>query len=389
MDKFHVSLLQQRWVRWVCYFGFWTFLGLTNVSQSYVIRQSKGIPFNLLDALILGLADWYLWAAFTPLVYFLARRFRFDQKTWAVSLGVHVVVNLLITVLIAAALTPVYQACALDPTEEVVPYEKLFRLLFAAEVISYFWVYWAILGVCYAVDYYRKFRERELKASQLETQLAQAQLLVLKMQLHPHFLFNTLHAVSALMHQNVQMADTMLARLGELLRSTLDNVGTQEVTLQQELDFIRPYLEIEQARLGPRLKVQMDVEPEALDAYVPNFILQPLVENAIRHGISPRPGPGCITIRAERRGGQLALEVRDNGPGLGPSPRPGVGLSNTRARLQHLYGDAHQFDLRNAPDGGAVAAMAVPFREMTLAEPDALEEGALPLLAREPVLAGR
>jgi two-component system LytT family sensor kinase len=184
---------------------------------------------------------------------------------------------------------------------------------------------------------------------------------VLKMQLHPHFLFNTLHAISALMHKDVELADRMIARLGELLRSTLEHVGTQEVALRDELEFIKPYLEIEQARLGPRLTVQLDIDPEAMDANVPNLILQPLVENAIRHGIAPRAGAGHIEIHARRENGRVRLQVCDNGRGLATNYTEGVGVGNTRARLRQLYGEEHQFVMCNRPDGGLEVTVALPF----------------------------
>jgi LytS/YehU family sensor histidine kinase len=183
------------------------------------------------------------------------------------------------------------------------------------------------------------------------------------MQLHPHFLFNTLNAVSALMHQDVELADRMIARLGDLLRTTLDNADKQEVPLQQEIDFIRPYLEIEQARLGTRLSIGIDIDPNTVDARVPNLILQPLVENAVRHGIAPRPGPGRIEISARRENGHLHIQVRDDGAGIKQIDRlkEGVGLSNTRARLEQLYGPAHRFELKNGH--GFTVSVTLPFRD--------------------------
>jgi LytS/YehU family sensor histidine kinase len=227
--------------------------------------------------------------------------------------------------------------------------------------------YCAILCISLALDYYRRYRERELRAYQLEARLAQAQLQVLKMQLHPHFLFNTLHAISTLMHRDVEAADRMIARLSDLLRISLETVGVQEVPLKQELELLEKYLEIEQTRFQERLGVKLEIEPETLDARVPNLILQPLVENAIRHGIIPRATPGLIEIHARRDNGTLQLEVRDNGRGLPAAEegtmKEGLGLSNTRARLKQLYGAEHRFSLCNNPAGGLVVSLTIPFSE--------------------------
>ena len=225
--------------------------------------------------------------------------------------------------------------------------------------------YWAILGVSLAVDYYRKYRERELRASQLETRLAEAQLQVLKMQLHLHFLFNTLHAISTLMHRDVEAAERMLTRLSDLLRHSFESVGVQEVSLKQELEFLDRYVEIEKVRFGDRLAVEISVDPELLDARVPNLILQPLVENAIRHGIASRAAGGRIEIEVRRDNGMLDLEIRDNGPGLpagddGSEGIGGIGLANTRARLKQLYGARHRFELSEAAGGGLAVNLTIP-----------------------------
>jgi LytS/YehU family sensor histidine kinase len=233
--------------------------------------------------------------------------------------------------------------------------------------------------VDHAWGYSLKYRERELHASQLAAQLAQAELQALRMQLHPHFLFNTLHTVSALMHKDVELADDMLSRLGDLLRRTLDTAQAQEVPLQQELEFIQTYLEIEQARLGSRLHVRFETEPETLDVLVPNLILQPLVENAVRHGIAPRLEGGRLVVRARRESDRLELEVEDDGPGLpadfADRPREGLGLANTRARLAALYGPAHQFELASVPPRGLRVVLRLPFREQA-------DEPAVAVIAR-------
>jgi LytS/YehU family sensor histidine kinase len=227
-------------------------------------------------------------------------------------------------------------------------------------------VYWIIVLTSHAAVYYQRYREGELRASQ-------AQLQALKMQLHPHFLFNALHAISALVHSDPDAADKMIARLGDFLRLTLDASATQEVPLRRELEFLNCYLEIERVRFNDRLTTSLEVDPRVLDCRVPNLILQPLVENAIRHGVSQRAAHGHVEVRAERRGDALRLEVRDNGAGLSNASacranKGGVGLSNTRARLQQLYGSAYRFELADDPRGGAIATLEIPLLDFD-AEP--------------------
>jgi LytS/YehU family sensor histidine kinase len=226
--------------------------------------------------------------------------------------------------------------------------------------------YAAIVGVAAAITYQRQAQDRALRASQLETRLAEAQLQALQRQLHPHFLFNTLNAISALMHRDVEAADQMLMRLSDLLRIALDQPGVQEVALKDELDFLAKYLEIEQARFGDRLSVHFDVDPITLDAQVPNLILQPLVENSVRHAIAMRVEPGIIEIRAGRAGDALVLDVGDNGPGFPQGLQPprgrGVGLANTRSRLEHLYGAGGRLEFTERPGGGLIVRVTVPFK---------------------------
>jgi len=189
---------------------------------------------------------------------------------------------------------------------------------------------------------------------------------VLRLQLHPHFLFNTLHTISALMHKDLRAADRMLALLGDLLRDSFEKVGAQEVSLKQELGFLERYLEIERTRFRDRLTIRLDIDPETLDAEIPNLVLQPLVENAIRHGIGKRQDAGHIDIVARRKSERLDVRIRDDGPGLAQAPevalRGGVGLANTADRLQQLYPNAHAFDLHNRPEGGLEVALEIPFK---------------------------
>ena len=217
----------------------------------------------------------------------------------------------------------------------------------------------------YASDFYNRYQENAMRASQLEAQLAQAQLDALKMQLHPHFLFNTLNSISALLHKDVETADKMIARLGDFLRMTLRNSGQQEITVAEELEFLKCYLEIERIRFHDRLTVEMDIQPAAETAQVPNLLLQPIVENAIRHGISASNKAGKLSISASCSQGILHIRVQDNGPGLrgnGAEYREGVGLQNTRSRLEQLYGKQQKLHLYNSSEGGLTVEIEMPYR---------------------------
>jgi LytS/YehU family sensor histidine kinase len=224
-------------------------------------------------------------------------------------------------------------------------------------------IYSVIMLSSHALNYYESFRKGELSAAQLRTQLAQSQLEALKMQLHPHFLFNTLHSISALLNKDVDAARTMITRLGDFLRLTLENSGTQEVPLQQEIEFLNGYLEIERVRFQDRLTTDVRIDPSVLDVRVPNLILQPIVENAMRHAIATTAN-GRIEIVATPRNGMLRIVVKDNGPGVsaasGAQLKHGVGLANTRARLERLYGSRHRFDLANEAAGGFVVTLEIP-----------------------------
>jgi two-component system LytT family sensor kinase len=379
---------QSRINRLGLFIGFWTLLGLINVGQSYFAHLSRGAPFDFSSALLLGVSDWYVWAALTPLIIWLGRRFRLDRRPLLLNLFVHVVMTLLCVMTVVVLAVPVYMVLY-PPTELPLVVQRTFwglvRGYLQGYLVFYSWVYWAILGVGYALEYHGRFRDRERDAAQLAAQLVQAQLQVLKMQLHPHFLFNTLNTISALVHQDVDVADRMIARLGELLRTTLQNAGTNEVSLRQELEFIEPYLEIEQARLGDRLAISMDVDPDTMDAYVPNLLLQPLVENAIRHGIAPTTAQARIEIRARRANGELRLAVSDNGIGMRDVPessRQGVGLANTRARLCQLYGHRQHLKLAETPGGGVTVDLVLPFHEAADGRTDA-KDGPAASAARE------
>lgn len=224
--------------------------------------------------------------------------------------------------------------------------------------------YVTVLAAGHAFEVYRRYRDRELAASRLETQLARANLHALEMQVQPHFLFNTLNAISELVHHDPHAAELMIAQLGDLLRMTTDGALRQEVPLSRELDFVGTYLEIERTRFQDRLTVRTRVDADVRDCLVPNLVLHPLVENAVRHGLSPRVAPGTLTITARRVDGFVRITVRDDGRGLPPPTlrRERVGLGNTRLRLRQAYGDAHRFELADAPGGGTVVLIEIPCR---------------------------
>lgn len=363
---------------WLLVFGMWSLIGLSFTLNYYLFADHYVAIFKqgptLKDMLIWELPYWFLWAAIAPLVFWTTRRFGIDREHWFRNSLLHVFACLFLSVahraiyLIIGWLLHVAAYRQLSSIPELYQSDILFNLP------TGFMSYGTILLVSQALDYHNRYQEEELKISRLKTELAEAQLRVtqaqlqaLKMQLHPHFLFNTLNSISALLDEDVEAADEMIARLGDFLRLTLENSGAQEVTLQEELEFLRCYLEIEQVRFQDRLTVRMEIEPQTLDARVPNLILQPIVENAIRHGIVAQIAPGRIEIRASQTNGMLQLQVKDNGPGLSSSQdsasrlRGGLGLSNTRARLEQLYGQSHRFDMSDAREGGLQVTLEIPF----------------------------
>jgi two-component system LytT family sensor kinase len=370
-----------RRLRWLFIIGFWTFFGALNGSQMYLGVRSEGMDISLSRVFAWQMLGWIPWVLLTPAVLWLGRRFPLERPKLARNLSVHAAA----CALVAAAHTALFVVASLllSPFESK---PRSFLEMFYGRLTSQFHIdlliYGAVLGTSYAVGYYARFREREVRATQLEARLAQAELQALKMQLHPHFLFNTLNGIVGLVrdHKN-SAAVEMIAGLSDLLRYTLDGAGRQEVTLREELEFLELYLGIQQKRFPDRLRVEMNVEAGTTEALVPNLILQPLVENAIRHGVSRRAAAGTVGVAATREGGMLRLRVYDDGPGLRHnaradangdeahegSPSTGIGLSNTRARLKQLYGDAQSFEVFERDAGGVEATLLFPFRRGTVA----------------------
>jgi sensor histidine kinase YesM len=359
-----VSWLQQNWIPWALFIGFWTIIGLSFASQFYLSSALFGYhTVTWGQAISVTLGDWYVWALLSlPIVWF-ARRFPLQRRNWGKLVVIHTAASLVVCILYVVIRAGVGQLQNPLLGMTTTFGGTIQKLLLKNSFLNLL-IYWIIVSVSLAFDYYRKFRDREVQAADLERRLAEAKLMALQMQLNPHFLFNALHTISALMHKDVEAADSMIARLSELLRLALENTDANLVPLRQELDFLRRYLEIEQTRFGDRLRVNMDFSAETLEAQVPNLVLQPLVENAIRHGVEPHRKRGLIELRAHRKGARLVIEVHDNGESVGDfdSLREGVGLSNTRARLEHLYGSAQRFELDRSDKTGLVARMSIPFQ---------------------------
>ncbi len=360
--------------------GFWVLLGaLTLLRRALDPRGPAGL--SPLDT-ALTFAEYVLWAVLTPVVFSLVRRYPLEREVWARRLVLHLALAFavaaaveLFRILVTQALLPDLgrPGMARRFARRLSPGRAITHLQFLDELV----IYVAVLAAGFARDYFLRFRERQAEASRLlaetgrlEAQLADARLSALRMQLNPHFLFNTLHAVSALVERDPAGVRRIVARLSTLLRRTLDETTPREVPLRDELDFLRDYLDIQRVRFQGSLEVVEDVAPDTLDALVPNLILQPLVENAVEHGVSRvEAGTGRLVLRARRAptpantgGDRLVLEVEDNGPGLtAAGDRDGVGLGNTRARLEALYGEAQALTLRPAPAGGTVATITLPF----------------------------
>jgi signal transduction histidine kinase len=349
----------------------WAVPGLITTSQTYFYAQAKDPTYPFSRALLLQLPAWEYWALATPLILALGRRWRFERGVWPRSLAVHVPAFLACTV---PHLVLVYSVSHAAGEKWFVDNSlgQLLPMMMGKYLITHLLTYGGILSFGSAVEYQRRYREGELAQSQLATRLAQAQLETLRAQLHPHFLFNTLNALSVLVRkQDTAGALRMLTGVSELLRMALNTTGRQFVPLHEDVDFLERYLDIEQTRFQDRLQVSRDIDPATLGALVPNLILQPLVENAIKHGLAARAGAGRVELRASRQGERLVLEVLDDGPGLAPGweSAPGcIGVANVRARLRQLYGDRQSFTLENRPEGGTRARMELPFRPASAVE---------------------
>jgi two-component system LytT family sensor kinase len=360
------SRQQKRWLWIGAYVAFWTVLAALASVEVFVMQQKWDKPVSWGIAARRAFEEVYSYGLMTVAILWFCGRIRFDlarRGRWFLAhMGFCAVFTLGAVTLIAW----LWSGQRSVQSGEVLQFRELFPKLAASCALSSFYKYWIVVLGHLGWQYYLRYRDRERQAAALSAELVNARLEALRMQLNPHFLFNTLNAVLALIHEDPAAADRMLVQLSHLLRRTLDSGSAYEVPLREELQFLRMYLEIEQIRFQDRLQITFDIDPDTEDLLVPQLILQPLVENALRHGILPRDQPGQIHLRARQNGDRLELSVRDNGIGL-PDPaetgtRKGVGLQNVRSRLNHLYGVTQFFQLREAPGGGAEAILSIPVR---------------------------
>ncbi|MBI5216723.1 MAG: histidine kinase [Ignavibacteriae bacterium] len=357
-----ILLTKNRWLKFVLLLCVWGVVGTLFTVQSYLYRINVGQQITFWDLYPSEVFFFLSWGLLTPLLVFSARKFRVGRSNWISRIGIH----LLTAVGIALTQRFLYEFIVqhLKATaERPFSWERLTNNVIGFSDYGFF-IYFIVVFIAHAVDYYKQMNQAQLNEAKLREELTNSQLHALKMQLQPHFLFNTLNTISVLIKDEPQKAEQMLALLSDLLRLTLQHTNTQEISLKEELKYLKLYLEIEQIRFGERLKIRIDADENTLDAKIPTLILQPLVENAIKHGIGERRGEGVIEIRSMRHHQNLNIVVKDNGNGLNAlnnSHSTGIGLSNSRSRLQSLYGSASSISISNGDNGGAVVEILIPF----------------------------
>jgi two-component sensor histidine kinase len=350
---------------WWLVTAFWLFIALASALETSLLQSA-----DMWQALVVALVRLAPWILLTPMIVWASSVYPLERSTWKRSLWAHLAVCLLSLAVIGvfAYLSPPSPSISRPDQAEVgrlnreprqTAYVVLRRMTYQLPI------FWGLVGVAHALQFHERAKARERREAELESRLAQARLQALRMQLNPHFLFNTLNSIASLVQQQPE-AEEMIQALSDLLRLSLSASERQEVTLREELHFLDRYLLIEQTRFGERLRVEKQIEPADLDAVVPILILQPLVENAVKHGIEAQIAPGLIRIAVERVGEVLRLTVSDNGRGLAAAAdgklKPGVGLSNTRSRLKELYGGRASLELRPGKTGGLSVQIQIPWR---------------------------
>jgi two-component system LytT family sensor kinase len=361
------SLVRRQSQWWGIILAGWGVYALYMAVTAYVVSARLGHPITIWHALSGEFSYATIWLLFTPLVLWLARRWPFERGKWVRRLLLHLSASILLAIIHKGVHGLAFSLFRTLVDGEPFSWELQYR-----QVLSYFdygvQLYWLILLLASAHQYYLRYQASEVRAVELERQLAETRLEALRRQVHPHFLFNTLHTIAGLVRSShSQQAVGMIAGLSDLLRASLEVSDRQETPLREEVELLRRYLAIEKVRFSDRLQTEFDIEPAALDVPVPTLVLQPLVENAVRHGLSTLPGDGLIVVRAHRGNGKLLIEISDNGHGLAASPgaqgKENIGLGNTRARLQALYGDHQSLELVEREGGGVTVRLTIPWQQ--------------------------
>jgi hypothetical protein len=356
--------MNQRWARYAVFVGAALFIGSVLTLELYFNSRAEMMKWDLFDMAIPQFGRAAMWAMLAPPILRLREKMPLSRGRWVGGLTFHFGASFVVMATYYLGRMWSYSIFFTGVGESGF-WVAASKSFYGRNIIDMAY-YWGVIAFGYSFEIYRKYKSEELKAAQLETRLVETELKALRQQMHPHFLFNTMNTIAVLVRENRNAeAVTLLARLSSLLRMSLDNTGVPEVTLQQELDFLGHYIEIQKARFSDRLNVRMAIAPEALRARIPNLLLQPLVENAILHGIAPKTEPGHVDVSARVDGDVLHLEVRDDGPGLvnGRAPvREGVGLANTRERLAKIYGARTRLTLRSEPGRGVTVEITVPYR---------------------------
>ncbi len=355
--------------RWLTGFMIWTAVGLAVGTQLYLVSLVSGHPIAWVRGATIGLRDWYLWALLALVIWRLADRYPLERPCFARNLSIHIIACFGCVIAyegiahLLSQLVPDFFSFGPKPGELGAEKPSLGRLLSFISFKAFFdaIIYWTLVFARSAFNYYRRLQERDKIEAELKSSLAEARLRALTMQLQPHFLFNTLNAIAALVRTDARVAEEMIGSLSDLLRSTLELVDRQEVTLEEELELIQRYLDIEQIRFGDRLTVRTEIAPDVLQARVPPLILQPIIENAMKHGVELNLRDSLLLVSARRDGASLKIEVQDNGPGFAQAIEEGIGLQNTRTRLQQLYAGQGRL-LCESADGhpGAKVTLLLP-----------------------------
>jgi two-component system LytT family sensor kinase len=355
--------MESRIAKGIGLFALWAFVGTVLSLEAYFNLRVMADYVDFGNIAIPQFGRAAMWAAMVPFILRLRQKVPLSRGHWIGGVAFHF--------LAAFMVMAVYYLGRMfaGMMSEHLPLSEFWsmaqRNFYGRNMIDMAY-YWAVLAFGYSFEIYQKYKSEELKAAQLEARLIETELKALRQQMHPHFLFNTMNTIAVLVREGKNdEAVTLLARLSALLRMTLENTGIPEVTLRQEVEFLERYVEIQKARFSDRLQVNLNIAPDALDARIPNLLLQPMVENAIIHGIAPKNGPGVVEISGRIERGQLHLEVRDDGPGFGPVEgrrREGIGLSNTRERLMKIYGSNQQLVLKSEPGHGVTVQIVLPYR---------------------------